>query len=130
MKRHHGHCAVPGCRNHRFLDVHHVVARAEGGGHDADGLLPLCGSHHQAVHAGRLVIEGSASSGFRFAHADGTAYGGRPRPGDVEMAVQVMGALEHLGFGASRARALVDEVRKRGAPEGCEAFVRAALMLA
>jgi hypothetical protein len=48
----------------------------------------------------------------------------------VEATKQVLGALEHLGFGVSCARALVEEVRKQGAPEGVEAFLRAALVLA
>jgi hypothetical protein len=130
MRRDHGLCVVPGCRNHRFLDMHHVVARADGGGHDADKLAVLCGQHHRAVHAGRIIIEGTASGGLRFAHADGTAYGCRPCPDDVEVATEVLGALEHLGFGAARARALLDDVRKRGAPAGREALLRAALMLA
>jgi hypothetical protein len=130
MRRHRGRCSVPGCSNHRFLDVHHVIARAEGGGHDPGHLAVLCGPHHRAVHQGRLVVEGTASEGFSFRHADGTVYGGRLRPEDVEAATQVLGALEHLGFGANRARALVEEARKRGAPEGREALLRAALLLA
>ena len=130
MRREGGHCAVPGCSNHRWLDVHHVAARAEGGSHDPANLVVLCGAHHRAVHLGSLFIEATPKSGLRFRHADGTPYGGRPHPGELEVSVQVLGALEHLGFGASRARALVDEVRRRGAPEGTEAFLRAALVLA
>jgi hypothetical protein len=80
MRRDRGHCVVPGCANHRWLDVHHVLPRAEGGRHDPDKMGILCGTHHRAVHAGRLVIDGAASTGFRFRHADGTSYGGPLSP--------------------------------------------------
>ncbi|HEY8429179.1 MAG TPA: HNH endonuclease signature motif containing protein [Sandaracinaceae bacterium] len=33
-----GRCAVPGCRNAAFVDVHHTDRRADGGSHDPDGL--------------------------------------------------------------------------------------------
>jgi hypothetical protein len=130
LRRDRGRCIVPSCANHRFLDVHHVIPRCEGGTHDPEVLVSLCGSHHAAVHRGALVIEGTASHGFTFRHADGSRYGERLRPEAVEIAKQVLGALEHLGFPASRARALLDEVRKSGAPEGVEAMLRAALVLA
>jgi hypothetical protein len=55
-RRDHGRCVVPGCRSARFLDVHHVEWRAEGGDHSPDNLCLLCFAHHQAVHDGRLVI--------------------------------------------------------------------------
>jgi hypothetical protein len=34
LRRDHESCVVPGCRCHRYLDVHHIDPRAEGGGHD------------------------------------------------------------------------------------------------
>ena len=36
-------CTVPGCRSAQFLDIHHIVPRSEGGGHEPENLtmLPL-----------------------------------------------------------------------------------------
>ncbi|MEJ7733478.1 MAG: hypothetical protein WKG00_30320 [Polyangiaceae bacterium] len=75
MRRDRKRCVVPGCSNHRFLDVHHLDPRSEGGGHDPQRLAVLCGAHHRAVHAGVLCIDGTAG-GFVFRHGDGTEYGG------------------------------------------------------
>ncbi len=127
LRRDRQRCAVHGCSNHLFLDVHHVDARSEGGSHDPDRLVCLCGSHHRQAHAGRLCIDGSATAGFTFRHADGAPYGQPLRPIALELAQQALGALRHLGFGPSRARALVDAVLQGSAPADLEAFVRAAL---
>jgi hypothetical protein len=35
-----GKCTVPGCRAARYIDVHHIVARANGGSHRAENLTP------------------------------------------------------------------------------------------
>jgi len=37
-----GKCQVPGCRSARFLEVHHIVARMDGGSHDPTNLTILC----------------------------------------------------------------------------------------
>ena len=127
MRRDRQRCAVIGCANHLFLDVHHVDPRSEGGSHDPERLVTLCGSHHRQAHAGSLCIDGSATGGFTFRHADGAPYGEPLRPVVLELVQQALGALRHLGFGPSRARALVDAVVRAGAPDDLEAFVRAAL---
>ena len=127
MRRDRQRCAVPGCEGHQFLDVHHLDPRAEGGSHDPDRLVVLCGSHHRSAHAGRLCIDGNATVGFTFRHADGTPYGQPLRPAALERAQQVFSTLRHLGFGQTRARALVEVVVQAGAPDDLEAFVRAAL---
>ena len=127
IRRDHKRCVVPGCRNHRFLDVHHVDPRAEGGGHDPHRLAVLCGGHHRAVHAGALCIDGTGAAGFVFRHADGTPYGAALSPLAVDMVREALGALEHMGFKPTRARALVDEGLRAGAPESAAALLRAAL---
>jgi hypothetical protein len=38
-----GCCVVPGCRNGTYLDQHHLQPRAEGGDHDPDKIISLCG---------------------------------------------------------------------------------------
>ena len=42
--------------------------RSHGASNDLDGLIALCHAHHQARHDGLLLVEGTASKGFRFAH--------------------------------------------------------------
>ena len=55
-----GRCRVPGCRSARGLEVHHLVHRAAGGGHEPSNLVLACSSCHQAHHAGALTITGTA----------------------------------------------------------------------
>ncbi|MFT3696683.1 MAG: HNH endonuclease [Kofleriaceae bacterium] len=49
-----GKCVVEGCRSQRFIDVHHIIPRSEGGGHTADNLALMCFAHHQMLHAGTI----------------------------------------------------------------------------
>jgi hypothetical protein len=50
-------CVAPGCtRPASQCDAHHLTPWATGGLTDVDGLVLLCGPHHNAVHAGALVI--------------------------------------------------------------------------
>jgi hypothetical protein len=53
-------CTVPGCRASAFIEVHHIVHREHGGGHEPENLTLLCGGHHDAHHTGKLVIQGHA----------------------------------------------------------------------
>jgi len=76
--RDHHRCSVPGCRNFRFIDVRHLRAQSLGGKHDDDQLTSLCTQHHDAIHDGRLAIEGKPSTGLRFVDARGELYGARP----------------------------------------------------
>ena len=55
-----GHCRVPGCRSARGIEIHHLVHRADGGGHDASNLVLLCSACHLAHHRGALAISGTA----------------------------------------------------------------------
>jgi hypothetical protein len=111
MRRDGGRCVVPGCRQGVFVDLHHVVARSEGGDHDPDTLAVLCSAHHRAVHRGQLVVEGRISSGLSFRHADGTTYG---RVVDARLASvceEVFRALCSLGFRDGEARRAVERAR-------------------
>ncbi|MEN8007945.1 MAG: HNH endonuclease [Candidatus Krumholzibacteriota bacterium] len=44
------HCQAPGCGRTRFLEVHHIVPRQQGGTNQADNLVTLCGSCHRLWH--------------------------------------------------------------------------------
>ena len=127
MRRDRKRCVVDGCRNHIFLDVHHLDPLGEGGGHDPERMAVMCGFHHRKVHDGTLCIDGSASSGFTFRHADGTPYGEGLRPGGIDVAQQAFGALTTMGFKQTDARKLIDTVQRGGAPDDIESFLCAAL---
>ncbi|HEX6219897.1 MAG TPA: DUF222 domain-containing protein, partial [Acidimicrobiia bacterium] len=45
-----GMCQLPGCRNTRWLQNHHIQSWAHGGPTDLDNLILLCGFHHRHVH--------------------------------------------------------------------------------
>jgi hypothetical protein len=112
VRRHHGKCGVPGCAC-VARHVHHTDLRSEGGNHDPDRLVPLCEGHHKALHEGRLLIDGSWSTGFRFAHADGTPYGKCDVPDPrISRAAQVAyDVLHNSGFKQGEARWVVDRIR-------------------
>lgn len=55
-----GRCRVPGCRSARGLEIHHLVHRADGGGHEASNMALLCSACHLAHHRGALRISGTA----------------------------------------------------------------------
>ena len=51
-----GHrCRISGCGNTRFLEVHHIVRRAKGGGNGAENLLTICSSCHGLIHERALA---------------------------------------------------------------------------
>ena len=111
LRRDRGRCVVPGCRNSRHVDVHHVVPRAVGGAHAQALLVTMCSTHHGAVHHGRLWLEGDAIRGLSFTHADGRPYGQLPAddappspPGRSDDAT-VRATLIELGFPATIATA-------------------------
>lgn len=54
-------CRVPGCRSARGLELHHLVRRADGGGHEASNIVLICSACHAAHHRGALTILGTAA---------------------------------------------------------------------
>ena len=126
LRRDGGRCQVPGCRHATVVDVHHLELRSEGGGNDADNLITLCSAHHRAVHDAALVIGGTPSLGLRFAHADGTIYGGQPAPAVAGLRAKACRALRLMGFGEKEAKSAL--VRVPADPElNLEQIVRRAL---
>jgi len=53
------HCRLPGCTS-RFVDVHHVIHREDGGTHTVENLACLCPRHHRMHHKGLIGITGNA----------------------------------------------------------------------
>ncbi len=97
-------CRVPGCRHATFVDVHHLQLRPEAGTEDVDNLVTLCAAHHHGIHEGRLLVEGTPSTGLTFRHADGTAYGASPSPMSADARAKAFRALTQMGFRESQAK--------------------------
>jgi hypothetical protein len=112
LLRDHRRCCVPGCRNARFVDVHHIRLSSEGGSHQLSNLITLCGAHHRAAHRGELLISGSVPEGVRFRHADGSVYGQPLDPRAVEIQAKAFTALRKLGFREDETRRNLSELRK------------------
>src|SRR5205085_10774141 len=49
-------CVVPGCSGRDYVEVHHIVERDNGGGHEPENLVTLCTRHHAAAHEGKLEV--------------------------------------------------------------------------
>ncbi len=123
LRRDHGRCQVVGCRSAKFVEVHHIVWRSDGGTHHPSNLTTTCSAHHALVHRGLLIIEGTAPDRLTFRHADGTPYGER----DADEADALSG-LRHLGVAAADARRAVAAAMASGAV-GLEAILRQALIV-
>jgi Holliday junction resolvasome RuvABC DNA-binding subunit len=111
--------------------LHHVKPRAEGGDHDPETLVTLCGVHHRAAHVGALVVTGSYSSGFVFRHADGKRYGDAVSPEACELQQKVFRGLRGLGFRETDARKAIEAVVAAGKAEPltAETLLRQALLV-
>jgi hypothetical protein len=55
-------CRVPGCNRRRYVDVHHLVPRSQGGEHSRRNCITLCSTHHRLLHEGKLLITGDADA--------------------------------------------------------------------
>lgn len=127
LEREGGCCAVPGCSNATFLDLHHTQLRSEGGDHDPKKLLALCSAHHTAAHDGRLLIDGDAVRGWCFRHADGSVYGSQPDVLASDAFAAAFGALTHYGFQTQPVQQALEEVRSHvGAAATAGDVIRAA----
>jgi len=75
-------CRVPGCAQARWLQVHHVIHREHGGGHDLRDLIAICGTHHRMHHRDRLGITGNAEDpdGLTFTDEHGRVIDPATRP--------------------------------------------------
>ena len=121
-------CQAPGCRHVNFVDLHHVETREDGGAHEADNLVTLCGAHHRAVHRGELIVQGRVSTGLSFRHADGTEYGGVVSAPDAGTQAVAFQALRRLGFGEGETRRVLSQVLTHmGNEPNLERVLRSAL---
>jgi hypothetical protein len=124
MRRDHARCRVPGCRLATWVDVHHIQLRSEGGDHDEENLIVLCEAHHSAIHEGRLIAEGRASS-LTFLHADGSDYAASMAPSRGDVFAETFQRLTEMGCPESAAWKLLDHVRPHvGRRDGVEDLLR------
>ena len=59
-------CRAPGCGRTRFLEIHHIVVRQQGGDNNPENLITLCASCHRLWHerGGGSVIDLSTEENF------------------------------------------------------------------
>jgi len=138
-RRDHGRCQTPGCRSARGLEIHHILARADGGAHAPPNLTLRCSACHAAHHAGTLTIRGTAPDQLetRRRHDHAAPVGPVPSIGargaatkldDAGMRAQARDALVGLGWKPGIARAAVDEACAHvGAGMAIEVVIRDAL---
>ena len=69
-----GRCQWVGCRNTRWLQVHHIQHWSHGGPTDLDNLILLCGFHHRFVHENGWHITGKPGDKTVFRRPDWTPY--------------------------------------------------------
>ncbi|MEX2294615.1 MAG: DUF222 domain-containing protein, partial [Acidimicrobiales bacterium] len=55
-------CRYPGCTQRRWVQVHHLIHREDGGLTVAVNVVCLCGYHHRLHHQGAFSITGDPSS--------------------------------------------------------------------
>jgi hypothetical protein len=125
LRRDGARCQVSGCRHATFVDVHHLVPRADAGEHSPENLITLCAAHHRAIHRGVLLIEGTPATGLRFLHADGTDYGCPPSPAVVDVRAKACRALELMGYRSSEAKRALFRIKPSAAD--LEQIIRQAL---
>jgi hypothetical protein len=89
-------CRVPGCTGRRYVDVHHLIPRAEGGEHSRRNCLLLCGRCHARVHDGRLRIEGNAEGDLQVYDASGEPIEQAATPGGHSGETDLSGAAAKL----------------------------------
>ena len=138
-RRDQGRCQTPGCRSARGLEIHHILARADGGAHDPPNLTLRCSACHAAHHAGTLTIRGTAPDQLetrrRRDHAAPVgpapsfgARGAATKLDDAVMRTQARDALVGLGWKPGIARAAVDEACAHVSAGGAlEVVIREAL---
>jgi hypothetical protein len=71
-----GRCQWVGCRNTRWLQVHHIQHWSQGGTTDLDNLILLCGFHHRFVHENGWHITGDPNDRVVFRRPDWTPFPG------------------------------------------------------
>ena len=126
--RAHGKCETPECRNRIWLQIHHRQLRSEGGTHSTDNLIVLCRPCHDAMHDGRLMVEGTRQTGLVFLHADGTHIGSIAADAErVDVFEQAYAVLRRSGMSDLDARRALEVLRKEAPNAPLEEIVHRAM---
>lgn len=60
-------CQTPGCNHTRFLEIHHIIPRSQGGSNDITNLRVACSACHSLIHAhGTDLMVKSPSAIYRW----------------------------------------------------------------
>ena len=127
LSRDHHTCQIPGCRNSRGVEVHHIVPRAEGGSNRPQNLIGICAIHHPAIHDGQIHVSGTADA-LDVRHADGTPYGGTVSAPRSDISEKVFRGLRWLGFKERDARAAIQAALRESSANGAAPLDDAALL--
>lgn len=95
-------CRNPHCGRRRYVDVHHIEYREDGGVHSRTNLCVLCSTCHHKLHARELFIEGNADEQLVFYNAN------RERIGPVARRDPIGARIENLNGAAQRVLAVMD----------------------
>lgn len=121
-----GRCEVPGCVK-CYIEVHHKTFRSDGGTNELRFLIAICWYHHQRIHDGYLQLDGDRASGWRFRHADGSAYGSPGTPKMQQGIADAYQGLRRLGYKDPDARRAAAEAATQLLSEGAEATAEAVM---
>jgi hypothetical protein len=127
MRRDRMRCVVPGCSNHRYLDIHHLDPRCEGGDHTRSGSRSSVARTIAQCTWGLVCVDGTGATGFVFRHGDGTPHGGSVGVVSLDVVGLALGALERMGFKPTQARKRVDAALGAGAHGDVATLLHAAL---
>lgn len=125
-----GKCTLPDCRAAANLELHHIIARADGGTHEASQIILLCDGHHAALHRGAIKITGTAPDQLLITRLDEkpVAHVGHSKLADAAILVEARTALVGLGFKRHEAVTAIEAARQDLGPSiTLEAILREAL---
>jgi hypothetical protein len=74
-----GRCTFPECERDHFLDVHHIIRRADGGPDELWNLTLVCWTHHVLVHEHGWRVRGPAGPDMKWLRPDGSVFEPRVR---------------------------------------------------
>ena len=124
-----GKCTLASCRSAANLELHHIIARSDGGTHEPSQIVLLCDSHHTALHQGRIAITGRAPDKLVVTGVnESPAHVGHSKLDQATMLVEARMALVTLGYKKHEAASAVDAAHTHaGTGATLEVVIREAL---
>src|SRR6185295_9283021 len=123
-----GRCQTPGCRSSVGLELHHVVHRADGGGHDPSNSRLQCSACHLSLHRGTRAIATTASGQLEARRRHEPPPDAGTKLDATIVSTQARDALVGLGWKPAIAQAAVNEAWSHVGPNAAvELLIREAL---